>query len=185
VRRSVPGNIVLIGFSGTGKTTVGRYLARQLGWPFVDTDQLVVDRFGLPIARLFVDRGEAFFRAAERDAVAAACAGRGQVISVGGGAPVDPTNQACMRDGNQVVCLSASPETILWRLHASPNAEERPMLAGADPRSRVRTLLPARADAYAIANLVVDTENKDAETVGLEILERLGDIATGTTGNGR
>jgi shikimate kinase len=181
----VPGNIVLIGFSGTGKSSVGHHLAGRLDWPFVDTDQIIVDRFAMPIAELFLRRGEAVFRAAERDVVAEACAGRNQVISVGGGAPVDPANQVCMRDGNYVVCLSASPETILRRLRTSPNAEERPMLAGGDPLSRVRTLLLARADAYAIANVVVDTENQTVDVIGLEILREIGNAVADPTGNVR
>src|SRR5205823_5915065 len=95
--RSVPDNIVLIGFSGTGKTTVGRALSARLAWEFKDTDQAIVDRFGRSIASVFRDDGEIIFRAAERDAIVEACDGTGRVISVGGGAPVDPSNRELLR----------------------------------------------------------------------------------------
>lgn len=166
-------NLVLIGFSGTGKSTVGRLLSTRLGWPLVDTDELLVRRFGKPIAAIFRDDGEAVFRAAEREVVAEVCAASRHVLSLGGGAPTDPANQARLRDGNWIVRLDATPETILHRLTTSPGAEERPMLAGADPLARIRALLAARADAYAIADTVVTTEGRSVEEVAARILDCL------------
>lgn len=168
--RSVPDNLVLIGFSGTGKSSVGRILAARLGWPAVDTDQLIVQRFGRSIAEVFRDEGEAVFRAVEREVVAACCRGSRQVVSLGGGAPVDPTNRAAIRRGNVVVRLAASPETILARLRGSPGAEERPLLAGADPLGKIRTLLAERETAYAIADLTIDTEERSPAEVAELIL---------------
>lgn len=176
-RRSVPANLVFIGFSGTGKSAVSRLVAERLGWPLVDTDRLIVEQFGKSIAAVFQDEGEAVFRAAEREIVARACEGRRRVISVGGGAPVDLDNRSSMRDGNIVVQLAASPETIYHRLRTSPGAEERPMLAGSDPLLHIRRLLTERNDAYGIADVVVDTEGKTPEEVTdavLDALERQG-----------
>ncbi|HLZ09279.1 MAG TPA: shikimate kinase [Chloroflexota bacterium] len=166
----MPGNIVLIGFSGTGKTTVSRALAGRLGWDVVDVDQVIVDRLGRSIATVFRDEGELAFRAAESDAIVEACAGSRRVVSVGGGATVDLDNRAIIRDGNLVVRLDATPETILDRLRTSPNAEERPMLAGADPLTRIRALLASRSDAYSIANHIVDTQDKSIEAIVNEIV---------------
>lgn len=165
----VPKNIVLIGFSGTGKSSVGKSLAERLGWGFVDTDQLIVARFGRPIADLFREQGEAIFRAAEREALVEACAGQRQIISLGGGATVDPANRAHIREGNLIIRLEATPPTILRRLRTSPNAEERPLLAGGDPLERIRAMLVARADAYGIAEAAIDTEGRTPDEVAAEI----------------
>ncbi|MGH2458490.1 MAG: shikimate kinase [Chloroflexota bacterium] len=169
----MPDNIVLIGFSGTGKSSVGRLLADRLDWPFIDTDDLIVERFGKAIGAVFRDQGEAAFRAAERDAVAIACAGARRVISLGGGAPVDPDNRARLGDRNLVVRLDALPETIFDRLTRGRSGEERPMLAGADPLARIRALLEARTEAYAIADLTVDTEGRTTDDVVGTILQWL------------
>jgi shikimate kinase len=174
----VPGNIVLIGFSGTGKSTVGRALAARLGWDVVDVDQSIVDRFGRSIASVFRHAGEVAFRAAESEAIAAACAGTQRVVSVGGGATVDPKNRAIVRDGNLVVRLEAGPETILERLQRDPTFEERPMLAGSDPLTRVKSLLASRADAYAIANVAISTDNRTIDAIVDEIVAVAGPSPT-------
>jgi len=173
----VPANLVLIGFSGTGKSAVSRLIAERIGWPLVDTDRLIVEKFGKSIADVFRDEGEARFRSTEHDIVVRACAGRKQVISVGGGAPVDPRSRSCMKDGNVIVRLSASPETIYQRLQTSPGAEDRPMLSGEDPLQRIRHLLAERSDAYAVADVVVDTERKtpfEVTEAVLDVLRRQG-----------
>jgi shikimate kinase len=169
---SVPGNVVLIGFSGTGKSSVGRRLSARLGWPLIDTDLQIVARFGKSIAAVFATEGEAVFRAAESELVQTACAEKARIISVGGGAPVDPDSRDLIREGNLVVQLVAAPETILSRLRSSPNAEERPLLQGDDPLGRIRRLLAARQEAYGIANFVVDTEGRPIEAVADEIAWR-------------
>jgi shikimate kinase len=172
----VPGNVVLIGFSGTGKSTIGALLAGRLGWDFVDTDQRIVERFGKSIAAIFRDDGEAVFRAAEREEVARACAETRRVISVGGGSIVDPATRDVVSAGNRVVRLDASPETILERLRASPGAEERPMLAGTDPLGRIRSLLAARSGAYAVAHVAIDTQDREP----FEIVDEITRCVEGT-----
>ena len=169
----MPDNLVLIGFSGTGKSTVGRLVAARLGWDFVDVDERIVRHFGKPIAAVFGEAGEAAFRTVERTAVEQACAGRHQVISLGAGAVVDPTTRQSVRAGNRIARLEACPETILARLRSNPGAEERPMLAAADPLARIRDLLAARAEAYAIADIAVDTEGRTPEEIADEIARRL------------
>lgn len=167
--QSVPDNLVLIGFSGTGKSTVGRMLSQQLGWPFVDVDQEIVGYFGWSIAAIFAREGEAAFRQVERSMVERACEGRRQVLSLGGGATVDPISRALVRDGNLVVRLEASPETILTRLRHGPGAEERPMLQTAEPLARIRSLLAARSEAYAIAHRSIDTDGRSPREVADEV----------------
>lgn len=171
----MPNNVILIGFSGTGKSSVGRIVAKRLGWAFVDTDELLVARFGVPIATVFRDQGEAAFRIAEREAVATACAGERQVISLGGGATIDPASRERIRAGNLVIRLAASPAALLRRLQSDPGAEERPLLAGRDPLARIQAMLAARADAYAIAEVTIDTENHPPEAVATEVLRRIGE----------
>src|SRR3972149_1442556 len=109
-------NIVITGFSGTGKSQVGEAVARLLGWEFLDTDREIVRRVGKPIARIFEEEGEESFRRLEREVVQEACAGQRRVIATGGGAIMDPANRQAMQKGF-LVCLEARPETIYQRLH--------------------------------------------------------------------
>ena len=149
-------NVYLVGFSGTGKSSVGVALASLLGWTHFDTDDAIVERFGRPIDRVFADDGEATFRAAEREIVAWTARERRLVVSLGGGAFVDPeSRRLAKRHG--VVRLAASPEEILRRL-AADGAEVRPLLAAPDPLDRIRELLARREPVYAEAELTVNTE---------------------------
>ena len=140
--------VVLTGFMATGKTTVGRALARRLGYDFVDTDAVIEERHG-PIPAIFAQHGEAAFRRIERE-VAAELAGRpGLVIATGGRLMLDPANVATLGASAVVVCLQAGAEAIVARLRAdATGVEDRPMLAGDDPERRVRELLAERADGY-------------------------------------
>ena len=156
---------MLVGFSGTGKSLVGRALAGRLGRCFVDTDEELVRRFGMPIGEVFRRHGEAAFRAAEADELARACGRQGAVLSVGGGAIVPDAGFRLAREGNLVVRLTASPETILRRLTEAPGAEERPMLAGERLLERITALLAAREARYAEADATVDTEGRTVEQV--------------------
>lgn len=165
------GVIVLTGFMGTGKSEVGRRLARRLGRAFVDTDELIEARAGKPVAAIFADDGEAAFRRLEREAVAEA-AGRGDaVIAVGGGAVVDPANVAVLRAAGVVICLTAHPETILARIgHGSA----RPLLAGGSPRAAIERLLNERQAAYeAAADWTLDTSDVSVDEVVEDIRESL------------
>ena len=140
--------MVLTGFMGTGKTTVGRILADRLGYEFVDTDAIIVERHG-PIPRLFADHGEDHFRTLER-ALAAELADRdGLVVSTGGRMLVDPVNADVFGRRHVVVALTATPDTIFDRVGGERAATTRPMLSGDDVRGRIVELLAERSTAYA------------------------------------
>ena len=163
------GNVVLIGFSGTGKSYAGRAAARLLNWDFVDTDDLLVKRFSMPIGDYFRLHGESVFRDAESEAIAIVCKRTRNVIAVGGGAVVRDVNRSLLRDGNLVVRLNAPINTILERLAGSPGAEERPMLSGVDPRGRIAKLLDEREPIYQQSDATIDTENRSLDEVAREI----------------
>jgi shikimate kinase len=180
-----PQNIILVGFMGSGKSRVGRELARRTGWPLVDTDQEVQRQAGKPIHRIFQDDGEAAFRALERQVVAQACQGSGQIIAAGGGGFVDPDNRRLMLERGLVFCLSARPETLHRRMAGGPGqgdsaresrAVTRPLLAGppAEGLARIKALLEQRAQAYAQAHHTIQTDDLAPEQTAQRVLELCG-----------
>lgn len=165
-------NIVLTGFMGTGKTTVGKRLAKRLGWRFVDVDQRIESSAKMPIAKLFAERGEPVFRRLERRVIHRLVHGQQQVIATGGGAFLDSQNRSRLRMIGPVVCLTARPQAILNRVGRRIGV--RPLLAGAaNPLSRIRTLLQQRAGAYAQADLTIDTTNLSLDEVAERLWEQL------------
>ncbi len=165
--------IVLTGFMGTGKTEVGRRLARLLGRPFVDTDDLVEAAAGRSVADIFTAEGEPRFRALEREAVERACGVPEAVIATGGGTILDPENRRRLAAAGPIVCLAARPEVILRRVR---NPASRPLLATAPDRAgRVEALLAARASTYALASHTVDTSGLTVD----EVVERVRDLVAG------
>ncbi len=167
-------NLVITGFSGTGKSAVADEIARRLGWDVVDTDGEIVKSAGKPIAEIFRDDGEARFRELEREEVAKAVRRSQTVISVGGGATVDPQNYEMLSRSGLIVCLEARPETIYERLYSevarSPQAEVRPLLAGDDPLERIRQLKAARQQHYACADWTVHTDCLSINQVAGEVV---------------
>jgi shikimate kinase len=159
--------VVLTGFMGTGKTSVGERLAARLGQPFVDTDALIERRAGRPIAAIFAADGEATFRSAERRAIAEAVAVPGAVIATGGGAIADADNLATLRAAAPIICLTARPDVILARTQAG--GPVRPLLQGDDPARRVAELLAQRAAAYAEADLILDTSERTIDDLVADI----------------
>ena len=143
---------------GTGKTEVGRRLARTIGRAFVDTDRLVETKAGRSVAAIFAERGEAGFRALERAAVVEACALPDAVIATGGGTLIDPESRRRLAEAGPVVCLTASPAEILRRVG---DPASRPLLAGtaSEPErlARIRDLLAMRAAVYRSASHTIDT----------------------------
>ena len=169
--------IILTGFSGTGKTAVGRRVARALGWRFLDADERIVEMAGVPIERLFADEGEEGFRARERRAIAELCCEQDVVLSTGGGAILDEQNRRAMLDAGLVVCLDARPETVYTRLSSSEEGDGaeamvRPLLKGKDQDSleRIETLKRERQWAYALAHWTVSTDGLSVETAAQEVL---------------
>lgn len=167
-------NVVLIGFSGTGKSTVGELLAKRLGWQFVDTDERVELAAGKPIHRIFAENGQAAFRTLEREAVEEALQGSSRVVSVGGGAVVDPASRKRMRDGNLVLLLDAEAATLYRRLATAVVDEPRPMLSDPDPLARITALKANRDPLYReVAHSIVSTEGLDPEGVVVRIVSSI------------
>ncbi|MDL1897482.1 3-dehydroquinate synthase [Anaerolineae bacterium CFX7] len=162
-------NIVLTGFMGTGKTSVGRALAQILDRAFVDMDTWLAEREGMSIAQLFAEKGEAFFRAQESALCRELAAGENLVIATGGGALVNETNRNVFANAH-VICLDASVDEILRRLDGN---DERPLLQG-DKRAQIEKLLNARRDAYAQIPLHLETDGQTPEQIARALLARLG-----------
>lgn len=163
-------NIILIGFMGAGKSSVGRLLARRLGRRFVDLDCLIEQAAGLSIPEIFARYGEAGFRAREKAAVARAARLHNAVIATGGGVVLDPDNIRMLQRSGVLVWLTAKPETILER--TSRNAG-RPLLRCDDPGSRIRQLLTEREPLYQVADYTVDTNLATPQQVVEQIMAQL------------
>ncbi len=153
--------VVITGFMGTGKSTVGRSLADRLGVPFVDTDALIERDEGRPVSEIFANSGEVYFRSAEKRAITSALGFKGAVVATGGGAIVDADNRALLKAAAPIVCLTARPEVIARRARAE--GDTRPLLSGNDSVDRIRGLLAERADAYGHADLQVDTSDREID----------------------
>ncbi len=166
-------NITLTGFMGTGKTAVGKRLAKRLGWRFVDVDSVIVASAKESVAKIFAEHGEAVFRRLEKRAIRRIAKGHQQVIATGGGAFVNPENQRLLRAVGPVICLTASPRVIVQR--ARPTLLSRPLLAkAASPLQRIQQLLAQRASAYAKADLTLDTSRATVEEVVERIWSQIG-----------
>ncbi len=148
-------NVALIGFMGTGKTTVGSILAQLLHFDFIDTDKLIEQRQGRRIADIFATDGEPFFRRLESDLCAELETLSNKVISTGGGLPINPDNLASLRRHALVVCLWATPETIFQRVR---HQQHRPLLHAPDPLQTIRDLLASRTSAYKQADLILGVD---------------------------
>jgi shikimate kinase len=148
-------NVALIGFMGTGKTTVGSLLAQLLHFDFIDTDKLIEQRNGKRVSEIFAEQGEAHFRRLESELCAELEQSSGKVIATGGGFPTNPLNLASLRRHALVVCLWASPETIHQRVRFQ---QHRPLLHTPDPLQTIRDLLAARTSAYKQADVIVGVD---------------------------
>lgn len=148
-------NLYLVGFMGTGKTTVGRALAARLHLQLIDVDAEIERRAGVTIPEIFRTQGEAAFRALEREFIETGHPAGGCVVSCGGGLVVQPGMIEALRRRGVVVCLTARPETILARTQSNKN---RPLLDAEDPLARIRDLLEQREPAYRAAGTQVLTD---------------------------
>jgi len=162
------GNVVLVGFMGCGKTTLGRMLAKRLRVPFVDTDRLIEMEYG-PISRIFEVHGEAYFRDRESEILERACASRGSVIATGGGVVLRDRNVAVMRDSGMVIWLTARVEIIVSR--TSRRRGKRPLLDVDDPRERVLRMLGERSSRYRdCCDRIVDTSDRPPASVARHLV---------------
>jgi shikimate kinase len=161
-------NIILVGFMGTGKSAVGKMLARRLNCPFVDLDRQIEAQAGRSVQQIFEQDGEPAFRKMEAKAVREAAALKDHVIATGGGVMCDEENVQALKSSGVLVCLTASADAIMERTSAS--LFSRPLLAGADPKQRIEELLKLRAPYYARADITIDTTDRTLKEVSEEIL---------------
>ncbi len=171
-----PESIALIGYRGTGKSTVAQQLALRLAWDWVDADVEVELRAGKSIAAIFADDGEEAFRDLESAAVAEVCERRRTVIALGGGAVLRPANRDAIGRCGAVAWLTASIDAIVRRQAEDPlHVQRRPNLTKTGGRTEVEQLLTQREPFYrACATLEVDTDDKTPAEVADEIVARLG-----------
>jgi shikimate kinase len=162
-------NLVLTGFMGTGKTTVGRDLALKLDLEFVDTDELIESRHG-PIATIFEEQGEAAFREMERAVAVELGQRRGLVIATGGRMILDPVGFRELSRHGRILCLVATPEEIHRRLTDDPLRQDRPLLKVDDPRERIIELMAEREDDYGRFPQLV-TDNRHPGEIADEVAE--------------
>ena len=166
----IHGNIALIGFMGTGKTSVSRVLKDMLAMDNVGSDEVVVKMAGMSINDIFAKYGEEHFRNLETRALASFASLKQTVIDCGGGAVLRPKNIEILRTHSRIVLLTASPETILERLK---NDDSRPVLRGKKTIAGITELMNKRADAYkAAADVIVNTDNKTIMQVCEEIITK-------------
>ncbi len=167
-------NVILIGFMGCGKSSIGRKLSYKLQKTLIDTDRLIEKEQDLTISEIFETRGEESFRDLETECLRSLLKNGGnQIISTGGGLPMREENRKLLKQLGCVVFLRATTETIYERLC---NDTTRPLLQGADPQQKIAVLLKKRAVIYNhAADIVIDTDGKDFDQIISELQEALRD----------
>jgi len=167
------GNVYLVGMMGAGKTTLGKALAQKTGLAFVDTDRVVVERTGVPVATIFEFEGEAGFRRREASVIAEIAGRAGCVVATGGGAILAEENRRAMRASGTVIYLRARVESLWERTR---HDSSRPLLATADPKATLAALLAERDALYReAAHIVVDTGSQSAGSLAARVLAALGE----------
>jgi len=173
------GNVFLVGMMGAGKTTLGRALSQRLGLGFADTDKLLVERTGVPVATIFEIEGEDGFRRREAAVLAEFAELEGWVVATGGGAVLSADNRALMRSHGTVVYLRARLENLWERTR---HDSSRPLLATPDPRATLAHLLEARDPLYReSAHIVVDTGAQSAASLVARVVAALREHSPGAS----
>ncbi len=157
-------NIIIVGFMGTGKSTVSRLLSERLGWESIDTDEEIVRRSGRSIKEIFAEEGEPAFRDWESRVLKDVLEQGRLVVATGGGAVLRESNRRWMITGGWVVCLTADKDCLIRRVTNAAAAGSRPLLAG-DAEERVTALLETRRHAYDFAHATVDTSNRSPSEI--------------------
>jgi shikimate kinase len=169
-------NIVLTGFMGAGKTAVGKELAQILGMKLIDIDTEIEKSEQITINEIFSQFGEPRFREIETMMIKQIAAGKNLIISTGGGAVLKQENMAILRENGVIVCLMASPETILKRTSTS---NDRPLLKVENPLEKINQLLTFRKPFYEKADIMIDTENKTPLQIAEEIIGKIREMTAG------
>jgi len=174
VGEKAAGNIILTGFSYTGKTKVGQKVAWKLGLKFIDIDEEIVRSYGKPIAEIFARDGEERFRELESKVLERVCQESNTVIATGGGAVISTANRDMMMESGVVICLEAKPATVYRRLLKDAedltNREARPLLAGPEPLRRIEWLKGFRQPYYVLADWTVHTDNLTVEEAADDVI---------------
>lgn len=157
-------NIVLCGFMGCGKSTIGRQLSEKLGMKLVDTDSYIEKKQGMSISQIFAQKGESYFRELELETCRELSELSGYIVSTGGGTLLRAENVAAVKQGGVVFLLNVSAETVLWRLR---NDTARPLLQRQDRETAVRELMKQRMPLYKrAADYIVDAEQSPRRVCG-------------------
>jgi shikimate kinase len=155
--------IFLVGMPGSGKSTVGRQLARRLRLPFFDSDHVIEERLGCSIREYFAQAGEEAFRDREQQVLSDLAQGSDAVIATGGGAVLREANRNCLREGGKVVYLRSTPEDLFRRLR---HDTQRPLLQVADPLAKLRALFAERDPLYReTAHFAIETGRPSVATL--------------------
>lgn len=163
-------NLVIIGFMGTGKSKIGRILARELDYDFIDTDLLIETEHHKKIAQIFREEGEAFFRGLEHKLAGEFIRLNRKVIATGGGWVLNPENIKLSRANGFIIALTAQPEIIYERIK---HETHRPLLAGVNPLGKINQILSQRESLYRNADLIVDTSKETPEQLTEQIIIEL------------
>src|SRR3989338_5844831 len=155
-------NIILTGFMGTGKTSVGKRLAKELNLKFIDTDDLIEKEAGICINEIFAKYGEAYFRRLESKVIDEVSSDKNLIIATGGGAVINPTNLLALKKNGILICLTASIDVILSRIGSG---DERPLISEGDKKETISNLLKVREPFYKKADFIVDTTAKSIKEV--------------------
>ncbi len=164
-------DIILTGFMGTGKTSVGQCVADLLRLPFYDVDQQIELKSGRTVAEIFQQQGEEVFRKMEIAAIAALPVGRRMVISTGGGALLNPQNRALLDRRGPLICLTATSTTLASRLKGD---RSRPLLAGNISEEKMQKLMTERQAFYALCSVRIETDGKSIRQVADEVIRQSG-----------
>jgi len=153
-------NIILIGYMGSGKSTVGKKAANAVEYAFLDTDVLIEQEEGMPIAKLFEEKGEPYFREKETETIRSLIAKpKGNIIATGGGLPMKEGNAALLKKLGTVIYLKAEADTLVDRLSGN-GSNTRPLLQNGDLREKIETMLAIRGPVYeACADVVLQTDD--------------------------
>jgi shikimate kinase len=163
-------NIILTGFMGVGKTSVGTRLAKDLGYTFIDTDTLIEADQHMDITSIFTKLGEPYFRDVEARIIRQVLEGEKQVVSTGGGAVIRNENRVAFKKSGFVICLAARPEIIFERIK---HETHRPMLQTPNPKVKIKELLENREKFYRQADLIIDTSEQSVDDAVEEIKEKV------------